>query len=183
MLMLTMAYRSIMTLFAAVFVLSLGTVLADDADSSATLKSDDGKVQLTMPAGWVTQKSSNPSAVLEGRNDDSNAFVMVMVTDRTDPYETLDDYAKGRRDEVLSHLVDAKFTGPDDLQVDGFKAKQYEVHGTSPASKVNFGYFLTIVQMRRHYLEIVSWSTERHFGENSDVLKSAAKTATYSGDQ
>jgi hypothetical protein len=179
-----MAYRTITTLlFALALSLFLGTALADDADSNATLKSDDGKVQLTMPAGWVTQKSSNPSAALEGRNDDSNAFVMVMVTDRTDPYETLDDYAKGRRDEVLSHLVNAKFTGPDESQINGFKAMQFEVHGTSPASKVDFGYFLTIVQMRRHYLEIVSWSTERHFAENSDVLKSAAKGTSYSGDQ
>jgi hypothetical protein len=184
MLMPTMANRPLFTtLFVAAFCLSLGLVFADDADSTATLKSDDGKVQLVMPAGWVTQKSSNPSAALEGRNEDSNAFVMVLVTDRSDPYETLDDYAKARRDEVLSHLVNAKYTGPDELEIGGFKAQQYEVHGTSPVSKVDFGYFLTIVRMRRHYLEIVSWSTERHFAENSDVLKSAAKRATFSGDQ
>jgi hypothetical protein len=159
MLMPTMAYRTITTLFAVALSLSLGSALADDADSTATFKSDDGKVQLVMPAGWVTEKSSNPSAALQCRNDDADAFVMVLVTDRTDPYETLDDYANGRRDEVLSHLVNAKYTGPDELQIDGFKALQYEVHGTSPVSKVDFGYFLTIVRMRHHYLEIVSWAT------------------------
>ena len=184
MLMPTMANRTLfLSLLAVALSLSLGSALADDADSNTTLKSDDGKVQLVMPPGWVAQKSSNSSAALEGRNDDSNAFVMVIVADRSDPYETLDDYAKARRDEVLSHLVNAKFTGPDQLQINGFKAMQYEVHGTSPASKVDFGYFLTIVRMRRHYLEIVSWSVERHFAENADVLKSAAKGVSYSGDQ
>jgi hypothetical protein len=37
--------------------------------------------------------------------------------------------------------------------------------------------------MRRHYLEIVSWTVQRHFSENADVLKSAAKSVTYSGEQ
>lgn len=183
MLMPTMANRKFIALFAVMLAFSLGSALADDADSNTTLKSDDGKVQLIMPPGWVAQKSSNPAAALEGRNDDSDAFVMVVVTDRSDPYETLDDYAKGRRDEVLSHLVNARYTGPDQLQIAGFKAQQYELHGTSPVSKVDFGYFLTIVRMRRHYLEIISWSTERHFSENADALKSAAKGASYSGDQ
>jgi hypothetical protein len=178
-----MATRTLTILSAILFTLILGSAHADDADSNVTLKSDDGKVQLVMPPGWIRQKSSNPTAALECINDDSDAFVMVVVTDRSDPYETLDDYAKERRDEVLSHLVNAKYTGPDPLQIDGFKAQQYEVHGKSRVSKVDFGYFLTIVQMRRHYLEIVSWSTERHFPENADALKSAAKGATYSGDQ
>jgi hypothetical protein len=160
-----------------------GTGVADDADATTAIKSDDGKVQVVMPTGWVKDSSSNAAAALECRNEDSNAFVMVIVTDRTDPYETLQDYANTRRDEILSHLVNSKYTGPDELEINGFKALQYEVHGTQPASKMDFGYFLTIVRMRRHYLEVVSWSLERHFAENSDVLKSAAKGTTFSGDQ
>lgn len=178
-----MAYRTFTPWVAVLFAFSLGTVLADDADSTATLKSDDGKIQLVMPSDWVKGKSSNPAAALEAHNEDSNAFVMVVVADRSDPYLPLDDYAKQRRDEVLSHLVDGRYTGPDELKIAGFRALQYELHGTSPASKVDFGYFLTVVQMRRHYLEIVAWSPERHFAENADVLKSAAKNASFSGDQ
>jgi hypothetical protein len=179
-----MAYRTLITFVAAaVLAFSLALVRAGDSDSPVTLKSKDGLTQLVLPAGWVNQQSSNPSAAVEGRNDDSNAFVMVIVTDRTDPYLTLDEYAKSLRDEVLSHLVNSKFTGPESLQVCGYKALQYELHGTSPASKIDFGYFLTVVQMRRHYLQIVGWSVERHFAENSAVLKGAAKNVTYSGDK
>jgi hypothetical protein len=178
-----MVYRIFIALFAIAFALSVGPTLADDADPNVTLKSDDGTVQLVMPAGWVAMKSSNPSAAVEARNEDSDAFVMVLIADRSDPYLTLDDYAKERRDEILSHLTNGKYTGPADLQVNGFKGLQYEVHGTSPASKVDFGYFLTVAQMRRHYLEIVSWTVQRHFSENADVLKSAAKSVTYSGEQ
>jgi len=179
-----MAYRTLMTFVAAaVLAFSLAPVRADDSDSPVTLKSKDGQTQVVLPGGWVNQPSSNPGAAVEGRNEDANAFVMVIVTDRTDPYLTLDEYASTLRDEVLSHLINSKFTGPESLKINDFKALRYELHGRSPASKIDFGYFLTVVQMRRHYLEIVGWSTEHHFAENSAVLKDAAKNVTYSGDK
>ena len=169
--------------FALAIAVVASFVRGDDSDTTVTLKSDDGKVQLIMPTGWVKEKSSNPGAALEARNDDYDGFVMVLITDRSDPYEPLEDHAKGQRDEILSHLVNARYTGPDEVTVDNFKGLQYEIHGTSPASKVDFGYFLTVVQMRRHYLEVVSWSVQRNFAENADVLKAAATHASYSGDE
>jgi hypothetical protein len=183
MLMRDMAYRKFMAVFAFALALSLVPALADDANSSVAIKSDDGKVQIVVPPGWVKQQSTNPGAALEVRNEDSNAFVMVMVTDRSDPYLALEDYARQRRDEILSHLINARFTGPDDLKLNGFKALQYEVHGTQPKSQMDFGYFLTIAQMRHHYLEVIAWSPEKHFADNADTLKSTAKSATYSGEE
>ena len=79
MLIPTMATRTLTILSAILFTLILGSAHADDADSNVTLKSDDGKVQLVMPPGWIRQKSSNPTAALEFINDDSDAFVMVVV--------------------------------------------------------------------------------------------------------
>jgi hypothetical protein len=178
-----MSYRIFILIVAGLVAVSFTTLRADDSDAPVTLKSKDGQVQIVLPAGWVSQRSSNPSASLEGRNDDSSAFAMVLVAHRDDPYATLDDYAGARRDEILSHLANARFTGPTKLQVAGYKALQYELHGTSPASKIDFGYVLTVVQMRRHYLEIVGWAVEKNFPDNIDVLKSATKTVTYSGDQ
>src|SRR5579883_3297719 len=151
--------RNLLLCLAALLALTFTPLRADDNNTDVTIKSSDGQTQLVMPDGWASQHSSNRSAALEARNEDSSAFVMVVVSDRSDPYMPLDDYAKERRDEVLSHLVNARFNGPDDLQVAGFKALQYELHGTSPASKIDFAYYLTVVQMRRHYLEIVCWTT------------------------
>src|ERR1700722_11430868 len=104
-----MTYRTFTTLFAVALALLFAPVRANDTDSNVTIKSKDGQVQLVMPDGWVSQPSSNPSAALEARNEDSNAFVMVLVVNRDDPYLPLADYAKERRDEVLSHLVNSKF--------------------------------------------------------------------------
>jgi hypothetical protein len=178
-----MTKRICFVAFALAIALAVSCVRGDDSDSTVTLKSDDGKVQLIMPVGWVKLKSSNSGAALETRNDDYDGFVMVIITDRSDPYEPLEDHAKGQRDEILSHLVNSRYTGPDEVTVESFKGLQYEIHGTAPASKVDFGYFLTVVQMRRHYLEIVSWSIQRNFAKNADDLKSAAKNASYSGDE
>ena len=169
-------------LLIALILISVCPLRADDAGSSTTLKSKDGQVQLVVPEGWVAEKSSNPGAAIEARNDDSDAFVMVMIADRDDPYLALDDYAKTRRDEVLSHLVKPKCSNPEPIEVNGFKAIRYEIHGVSPASKVDFGFFLTIVQLRRHYLEVVAWSVGEDFADNAPLLKLMASSVSYSGD-
>lgn len=175
-------YRSVLAAIVCVLTLHLTQLRADDGDS-VTFKSDDGKVQLVMPTGWVQQTSSNPSAALEARNEDYDAYVLIIIADRADPYLTLNDYASGRRDDVLSHLVKSKSSDPESLEIGGYKAVRFEIHGTRADSKLEFGYFLTIIQMRRHYVEVISWSPEKHFPENADTLRDAAKHVTYSGDQ
>jgi len=170
--------RLALTLLALMLIPAPASVRADDG-SPVTFKSSDGQVQLVMPAGWVQQQSSNPSAAIEARNDDYDAFVMVLIEDRDDPYALLSDYAKSRRDEVLSHLVRSKCSQPESLQVNGFQAIRFEIHGTSAKSQQDFGYFLCIVQMRHHYVEVVSWSPEKDFPDNAPILKDAVKDVGY----
>src|SRR5580658_6354792 len=166
-----------MAMFKRFGILSLAAILltsplvlrADDSSSTVTFKSQDGLVELVLPAGWVQQESSNPTAAIEARNDDFDAFVMVLIENRDDPYMLLSDYAKGRRDEVLSHLVKSTCSDPESIDVNSYKAIRYEIHGTSPKSRDDFGYFLTIVQMHHHYVEVVSWGLESHFADNTPV--------------
>ena len=167
-----------LTLLAAL-LLAAGGVARGDEGSSVTFKSADGQVQITMPEGWVQQQSSNSTAAIEARNDDYDAFVMVLIEDRDDPYAALEDYANSRRDEVLSHLVKSKCSDAESLQVNGFKAIRFEIHGTSAKSQEEFGYFLCIVQMRHHYVEVVSWSPQKAFADNAAVLKSAVMNVGY----
>jgi hypothetical protein len=178
-----MVYRVALMALVLTLTSHLAALRADDADSNVTVKSRDGQVQVVVPDGWLAEKSSNPGAAIEARNDDSDAFVMVLTANRDDPYLALDDYSKTCRDEVLSHLVKSKCSDPESIEVNGYKAIQYEIHGTSPASKVQFGYFVTIVQMRRHYLEVVAWSVEKYFADNAPVLKPMVNNVTYTGDQ
>jgi len=178
-----MFYRVALITLVLTLASDLAPLRADDTDSSVTVKSQDGQGQLVVPEAWMAENSSNPGAAIEAGNDDADAFVMVMITNRDDPYATLDDYSTPLRDEVLSHLVKSKCSDPEPIEVNGYKAIRYEIHGTSPASKVQFGYFVTIVQMRRHYLEVVAWSVEKHFADNAPVLKPMPNNVTYTGDQ
>ncbi|MGD0137582.1 MAG: hypothetical protein ABSD28_01800 [Tepidisphaeraceae bacterium] len=178
-----MVYRVALIGLALTLASYLAPLRADDTDSSVTVKSQDGQVHVVLPNGWLAEKSSNPGAAIEARNDDSDAFVMVLIANRDDPYLALDDYSTTCRDEVLSHLVKSKCSDPQPIEVNGYKAIQYEIHGTSPASKVQFGYFVTIVQMRRHYLEVVAWSVEKYFPDNAPVLKPMPNSVTFTGDQ
>jgi hypothetical protein len=151
------------------------------ADDQVTLKSGDGQTQLVLPAGWVDEKSSNSAAAIEGRDEDANAFVMVLIAQRTDPYATLDEYAHDRRNEVLSHLVHSTCSSPQEIQWNGHKAVQYEIHGLYAASKISFGYFLTIAEVGRRYVEVVGWAVQTHFADNAGVLKDAINHVTYKG--
>ncbi|HEX4053403.1 MAG TPA: hypothetical protein VHX86_03980 [Tepidisphaeraceae bacterium] len=176
-----MRHRTLFAVFAAVLLLiHLSPTWADD---KVTLKSKDGQTQIVLPAGWVGQDSTNSSAVLEGHNEDANAFVMVVIADRSDPYATVGEYASDRRNEVLSHLVKSKCSEPREFQWNDYKAVQYEIHGIFAASKIPFGYYLTVVQVGRHYLEVVSWAMEKHFEENAQTLRDAVSNVTYKGDQ
>lgn len=175
-----MGHRTLFAVFAAVLSIHLAPLWADD---KVTLKSHDGQTQIVLPPGWVSQDSTNSAAVLEGRNEDSNAFVMVMIADRSDPYATLEEYAGDRRNEVLSHLVKSKCSDSREFQWNDYKAIQYEIHGTFAASKIPFGYFLTVVQVGRHYLEVVGWAVEKRFDENAQTLRDAVGNVTYKGEQ
>jgi hypothetical protein len=180
---MAMVYRVTLTALVLILASNLAPLRADDTDSSVTVKSKDGQVRVVVPEGWVAENSSNPGAAIEARNEDSDAFVMVLIANRDDPYATLDDDAKTLRDEVLSHLVKSKCSDPEPIEINGYKAIRYEIHGTSPASKVQFGYFVTMVRMRRHYLEVVTWSVEKHFADNAPVLKPMPNSVSYTGDQ
>jgi hypothetical protein len=175
--------RALFFALVAAITLHLAPSQADDNNPNVILKSDDGQVQLSVPDGWLKLKSSTEGAALEARDEDSEAFIMVIVADRNDPYITLDEYGQDLRDQVLSHLVKSKCSQGQSQQIGGFKSIQYEIHGIKPDSKLGFGYFVTIIQMRRHYVEVIGWSLEKHFAENADLLKNAAKNVSYGGDQ
>jgi hypothetical protein len=177
-----MTNRILFAALAVVLCLQLAPLRADDS-AKVTLKSKDEQTAIVLPEGWLAQDSTNPAAVIEARNEDSNAFVMVVVADRTDPYATLAEYARDRRNEVMSHLVKSKCSQPRELQWNSYNAIQYEIHGTFAESKVGFGYFLTVVEVRRHYLEVVGWALEKHFDENATVLRDAINNVSYKGEQ
>jgi hypothetical protein len=168
---------------AATLAFPFASARADDDQNNVVIKSDDGKVQLSVPPGWTKRDSTTSGAALEARDEDSQAFIMVIVADRSDPYLTLDEYAKDLRDQILSHLVKSRATAGESFKIDDFKSIRYEIHGTKPDSKLPFGYYLTIIQMRRHYVQVISWSLEKHFQDNAQTLKEAAKNVSYSGDQ
>jgi hypothetical protein len=174
-----MTKRILAAAFAIVLSLHLSPLWAD----KVTLKSKDGLTQIVLPDGWVPADSSNSSAAIEGRDEDSNAFVMVIIADRTDPYATLAEYARDRRNEVLSHLVKSKCTQPQESQWNGFNAVQYEIHGTFAASKVAFGYLLTVIEVKHHYVEIVGWSVDTIFDQFAQTLRDATNNVTYTGEQ
>jgi hypothetical protein len=175
-----MTKRILAAAFALVLSLHLSPLWAAD---KVTLKSKDGVTQIVLPDGWVAADSSNSSAAIEGRDEDSNAFVMVIVADRTDPYATLAEYARDRRNEVLSHLVKSKCTQPQDIQWNGYNGVQYEIHGTFAASKVAFGYFLTVIEVKHHYVEVVGWSLDTTFDQFAQTLRDAVNNVTYTGEQ
>jgi hypothetical protein len=175
-----MNQRILVAAFALVLSLHLAPLWADE---KVTLKSHDGLTQIVLPEGWVATDSSNPAAAIEGRDEDAKAFVMVLIADRTDPYITLGEYARNRRNEVMSHLVRSRYSQARELQWNGYNAVQYEIHGTFAASKIPFGYFLTVVEVRRHYVEVVGWAIESSFDDNAATLRDAVSSVTYTGDQ
>ena len=126
----------------------------------STLKSPDGKFQITVPAGWKTNVLSSEEAEIKAGNPLEEMYVIVLTELKADFTDetTLDDYTGIVKDAMAEKLSSPESTQPVPMTVNGNTARQYEIQGSS--SNVKLAYIVTTVETAEHFHQIVIWTLQ-----------------------
>jgi hypothetical protein len=141
----------------------------------STVKSNDGKSQVSIPAGWSSLNLNNEAADLQVGNPKIQAYFMVLTESKQDFADktTYRDHAEMTLKTLKGNLEDAAVVrGPTDLTINGRPAVQYEVSGVYSENKTKVIYLHTTVDGRQSFHQLVAWTIPSRFGENRVRLES-----------
>jgi len=141
----------------------------------STLKSTDGKFQITVPAGWQENSTLNDKADIQAANPLKEMYVIVLSEAASDFSEdvTLDQYTDVTLNSMKSNLgAAAAATQPMPVSINGNQGMQYELQGET--KKVKLAYVVTTVQSADHFHQIVTWTLQSKFDGNRKTLQDVA---------
>ena len=118
-----------------------------------------GLAQVTLPPGWLPASDLNDSSWLQAVDPLRNRFMIVISESREDFDEGMDlrEHSSRTRSELATGVRVLAVRGPEERQVGGFKALQYELEASTNLTLVT--YLHTTVEGRRGYHQVLSWAT------------------------
>ena len=139
--------------------------------SPTTLKSPDGKFQLTVPAGWRENPALNDKANIKAANPIEEVYVIVITEPKSDftTEMTLDEFTGITRESIISNLVLPQATDPRTVTVNGNDGRAYEVEGA--IKNVKLAYRVATVETPEHYHQIITWTLLSRKDKNEAVLQ------------
>src|ERR1041385_6929832 len=123
-----------------------------------TIKSKDGKYEITVPANMTESPSLSKDAQLTAANRPNELYVFVLTNKKSDYAEgqTLSEHADVLRNALLKELTDGDATAPESVTVNGREARRYRVSGVKDGIKL--AYFMTVVETADHFHHIWTWT-------------------------
>jgi len=139
-----------------------------------TIKSKDGKYEITVPANMSESPSLNKDAQLTAANRPNELYVFVLTNDKSNyaDGQTLDQHADVLRAALLKQLTDGDSTRPESVTVNGREGRRYRVSGVKDGVKL--AYFMTIVETADHFHHIWTWTEGSRADTNGAILNQIA---------
>lgn len=139
--------------------------------SPTTLKSPDGKFQLTVPGGWKENPSLNDKASIKAANPVEELYVIVISESKSDftTEMTLDEFTDITRESIISNLVSPQATEPSSVTINGNDGRAYEVEGA--IKNVKLAYRVSTVETAEHYHQIITWTLQSRKAKNQPALQ------------
>src|SRR2546427_5026197 len=143
-------------------VLLVGVVVAckslQSVANPTVLASQDGKFQLTVPAGWSKTTELNDKASIQAANQLKEMYVIVLTEGKEDLASdmTLDKFTEITRKATLSKFTSPEPSLPEAISINGNDARQYELRGTRENSAIDL--LITTVKTPAHYHQIWAWT-------------------------
>ncbi|MFD3155464.1 PsbP-related protein [Haloimpatiens sp. FM7330] len=144
------------------------TTATKKAELSKKIKSKDNICQVTVPDSWKKAKDLNSAANLQVANMAKEKY-LITISESKDTFSdsmNLEEYYKIVSQNLSKSVVNSKLSSAKDLTINGQKAKQFEL--TGEVNKVKAGYIVTIVQTKKNFHQIITWTMEKHFNEYKD---------------
>lgn len=132
-----------------------------------TLKSPDGKFQITVPGGWKAG-SLAAGEIIRAQNNQGEMVVTVASKSKADlADDPLDKFTEGARKGLLSKLNGTDATEPESLTVNGNNARQFEAKIDNREGSV----LATIIDTSQDIYVIMAIAHKSQYDENKATLK------------
>lgn len=147
----------------------------EQATKPKTVKSKDGKTELTVPATWSEDPTANATASLQLVNTLGGMYAAIITESRADFKSVkLEKVTEVIRDQQGKRIEGAIFTDPVQTTIGGFPAMQYEVRGTIQG--VSLGYLNTVIETPDNIHQILTWTLQSKFDANKPTLAEVSQT-------
>lgn len=183
-----MRKMSLLSLIAAV-CLVLSTVGCDkileglaQSKKPATITSDDGKVQATIPGNWEKKSGLHADALLQAANLREENYVVVIPDNKADLEDgmTIEEHSELTRSTIMANVKDCQQTaGPIILTINGRPAVQYELRGVVSGIKVV--YLHTTADGDDTFYQILAWTMPSSYQKNKPILESVVNSFKETG--
>ena len=162
--------------FALLFCVVVACKQSASSGNSTTLKSPDGKFQLTVPDGWTSGGPLESDEVIKAVNASSNMLVIVATESKADLADgmTLEKYTDIGRNQLLSKGIATDASMPESLTVNGSSARQYEAKITKDNTKY-IGLVTTVDAPERFY-RVNAVAPPSKYDENKATLKQVSES-------
>jgi hypothetical protein len=159
---------------AAVILIAMAAFGCKSLSEPHTIKSKDGKYEITVPGNMSESPGLNKDAQLTAANRLSELYVFVLTNKKSDysAGHTLDRHAEVLRNATLKELTESDSTTPEKVTIDGNEARRYRVTGKRDGVKL--AYFMTIVETADDFHHIWTWTEGSKAGENEPILNRIA---------
>jgi hypothetical protein len=137
----------------------------------------DGGSQVTIPSMWHEIPTLNEKAEIQVGNEVREQYLIVLTEAKMDFAETdLARYADLAA-ETLEESLTNKVRSPSvPRQVQGRPALEFRI--TATIDNLNVVYWLTAVEGRDHYYQVLTWTLASRANANESVLRGVADTFT-----
>jgi hypothetical protein len=141
--------------------------------NSTTLKSPDGKVQLTVLDGWTAQGPLGEGEIIKAANDLGDMAIIVSAKRKANLADdmTLDKYTEIGRNQLLAAGTAAEITKPESLTVNGYAARRYE--GTTATKYICL---VTAVETPENFHRIIACAPTSKYEQNKAAFKQMSDT-------
>jgi len=139
-----------------------------------TIKSKDGKYELTVPGNMSESPGLSKDAQLTAANKVNELYVFVLANKKSDYAgdQTLDEHTDILRAALLGGLKDGDASSPEKVTINGNEGRRYRVSGVRDGVKL--AYFMTIIETADHFHHIWAWTEGSKADENGPILNQIA---------
>src|SRR5262249_30661017 len=121
---------------------------------------------------WRKLQNLNEKADLQAGNPGQEQYLIVLTESKADLANVdLEKFAKLVLSGLTKHLESETVSAPRSLTINDRKAIQYEVRGT--IGKVNGVYWLTCVEGREDFHQVLAWTLVSMAEKNQPILDQA----------
>jgi len=135
-------------------------------------RSPDGRIELSLPAGWEQFPSQAGIRGFNAANRSKYEWLYVRSSPKQD-FKDLRSYDAGEQRAVLTWLSDARSSGAEAALVNGRAALRSEITGTTPRG-VRVGYVMTALATETRFSEVLVATDQSRFPyRKSDMARLA----------